>query len=76
MTTSDPNKVLNQIKGKPAKSIKFQKHNLPKKRAHGKALKKCKLCGRNGAHINKYGLDLCRQCFRDGASKLGFKKYN
>ncbi len=27
-------------------------------------------------HVAKYGLNLCRQCFRDIASKIGFKKYD
>ncbi|NQU98360.1 30S ribosomal protein S14 [Candidatus Woesearchaeota archaeon] len=76
MTTSDAKKVLKQIKTKPAKYIKFQKHNLPNKRKFGKATKKCRRCGRTGAHISKYGLVLCRQCFREIALNLGFKKYS
>lgn len=76
MTTSDPRKVLKQIRGKPAKYLKFQKHNLPKKRKSGKNTKKCRRCGRTGAHISKYGLNLCRQCFREAALKLGFKKFS
>lgn len=75
MTASDPKKVLKQIEHK-AKGIKFKKHNLSKERAHGKLTKKCKRCGRTGGHISKYGLKLCRQCFRDIAVHLGFKKYS
>ncbi|MFT4303256.1 MAG: 30S ribosomal protein S14 [Candidatus Woesearchaeota archaeon] len=52
------------------------KHNSPKKRSCGISLKKCKRCGRIRGHISKYGLNLCRQCFRDVATKIGFKKYN
>jgi small subunit ribosomal protein S29e len=37
--------------------------------------KKCKLCGRMQALINKYTLGLCRQCFRAFAREIGFKKY-
>jgi len=76
MTASDPRKVLKQIKEKTAKYQKFQKHNLSKKRKFGMSIKKCKRCGRTGGHISKYGLDLCRQCFRESALKLGFKKYS
>ena len=76
MTASDPKKVLKQIKGKVAKYVKFQKHNLPKKRKYGINTKKCRRCGRSGGHIGKYGLNLCRQCFRETALKLGFKKYS
>jgi len=75
MTTSDHKKVFKQLKAKPTKLKKFLKHNAPKKRSCGKSLKKCRRCGRMGAHIGKYGLDLCRQCFRQIATKIGFKKY-
>ena len=76
MTTSNYKKAFTQLKVKPAKLAKYLKHNKPKKRSCGKALKKCRDCGRNGAHIQKYGLKLCRQCFRDMAKSLGFKKYS
>ena len=76
MTTSDYRKVLKQISKKPGKLAKFQKHNFPKERKCGIARKKCRRCGRNRAHIDKYGLDLCRQCFREIAVSLDFKKYN
>lgn len=75
MTTSDYKKVLKQISRKPAKMKKFQKNNTPKVRSCGKAKKKCRRCGRNGAHIDKYGLDVCRQCFREVGIKIGFKKF-
>jgi len=26
--------------------------------------------------VRRYGLRLCRQCFRDMAPKIGFKKYS
>ncbi|MEM3126909.1 MAG: 30S ribosomal protein S14 [Candidatus Woesearchaeota archaeon] len=51
------------------------KHNAPKKRSCGKAIYKCRRCGRNGAQISKYNINLCRQCFRDIATKIGFKKF-
>ncbi len=75
MTTSDHTKVLQQIKKKPGKYAKYKKHNTPRNRgkAHNKV--KCSICGRSGAHVSKYGMSLCRQCFRDHALKLGFKKY-
>ncbi len=75
MTTSNHKKIMKQLKVKPAKLEKFIKHNEPKKRSCGDNLKKCKLCGRTGAFIQKYDLNICRQCFRDNAKKLGFKKF-
>jgi ribosomal protein S14 len=76
MTTSDHTKVLNQLSVKPGKYQKYLKHNVPKDRAFGESTKKCAICGRTGGHISKYGLNICRQCFRDNALKLGFKKFN
>ena len=76
MATSDHTKVLAQIGGKPGKYKKYLKYNVPRERSFGETTKKCKLCGRTGGHISKYGLHICRQCFRDNALKLKFKKYN
>lgn len=76
MTTSNFRKAYTQLKFKQTKWKKFLKHNAPKKRTTGEALKKCKLCGRTGAHIQKYGIHLCRQCFRENAKKIGFRKYS
>ncbi|MEM4246784.1 MAG: 30S ribosomal protein S14 [Candidatus Woesearchaeota archaeon] len=53
------------------------KHNAPKKRSTGMTVSsRCENCGRFGGHISKYGLSLCRHCFREIAVKLGFKKYS
>jgi len=76
MTASDYRKVFKQLKSKQAKLKKYIKHNAPKKRSCGKNLNKRKRCGRTGGHISKYGLGLCRQCFREIATKIGFKKYS
>lgn len=76
MTTSDYRKAFTQLKKKPVKLEKYLKHNKPKSRSCGEALRQCRRCGRNGAHIQKYGLHLCRQCFREIAQSLGFKKYS
>ena len=45
----------------------------PKK--FGKVSRPCRRCGAYGPIIRRYGLMLCRQCFREVAEKLGFKKY-
>ena len=76
MTYSNHEKVLKQLAVKPAKMKKFIKHNAPKERGMGIASKRCQRCGRIRGHISKYGLDLCRQCFREIATKIGFKKYS
>jgi small subunit ribosomal protein S14 len=76
MTASNYKKVFKQLKAKPIKLKKFVKHNSPKERTCGRNLKLCSRCGRRRGHISKYGLDLCRQCFREIATKIGFKKYS
>lgn len=76
MTASDWRKITKQLKSKPAVLKKFLKHNKPKDRKFGISAKKCERCGRQGAHVGQYGLDLCRQCFREIAVDLGFKKYS
>jgi len=76
MTYSNYTKEFKQLRAKPIKLEKYKKHNSPKKRTCGFSLKRCKRCGRIRGHISKYGLGLCRQCFRENAIDLGFKKYS
>jgi len=75
MTTKDWRKVYKQLKVKPVIAKKYAKHNEPKKRTTGAALLHCTRCGRLRGHISKYGLHICRCCFREVALELGFKKY-
>ncbi|MBI2669183.1 30S ribosomal protein S14 [Candidatus Woesearchaeota archaeon] len=75
MTTSDYRKVFKQLNAKPVKKAKYEKFNSPRKKSCGIALRHCKNCGRLGAHIAKYGLHLCRHCFREMSVGLGFKKF-
>jgi len=77
MTASDWNKIASkQLKNKPAMLKKFLKHCKPKDRKTGIAARKCERCGRFGAHLNQYNLNLCRHCFREIAVEIGFIKYN
>jgi small subunit ribosomal protein S14 len=36
----------------------------------------CERCGQNRSIVRRYGIHLCRQCFREIAPDLGFKKYS
>lgn len=40
----------------------------------GKYMRICKLCGTSRGVIRKYGLYVCRRCFREIGRKIGFKK--
>lgn len=67
--------VLEQIKHKEGDRKAFEKHNTPKDRDYGKSKKQCRRCGRTGRGvISKYGLNYCRQCFREIAEELGFQQ--
>ena len=76
MTASDWRKMLKQYVKKPAVRNKYIKHNKPKERTTGIAKKKCERCGRYGAMINSYNINLCRHCFREIAGELVFKKFS
>ena len=76
MSAKKYSKVFNQLDAKPAKRAKYEKHNAPKERAFGRGVTRCELCGTTRGHIGKYGLSICRRCFRLNATKLGFKKLN
>ncbi|MCD6464609.1 30S ribosomal protein S14 [Candidatus Woesearchaeota archaeon] len=76
MTASHYTKVLKQIGHKKGRLEAWKKHNVPKPRKFGSSTKRCVRCLRYNAHITKYGLHLCRQCFREVALELGFKKYS
>ncbi len=75
MTAKSYKKKIKQLINKRVKLVKYLKHNKPKIRKTGKGKNKCKICGRRGGHISRYGLHICRQCFRDKAKELGFNKY-
>ena len=76
MTASDWNKLLRQLQAKPVIAKRFLKYGKPKERTTGIAKQKCRRCGRFGAHIGQYNIHLCRQCFREIAEEMGFKKYS
>jgi len=40
-----------------------------------KGARACRVCGNGGGLVRKYGLNICRQCFRQYAKDIGFVKY-
>jgi len=52
------------------------KYRRPLVRKYGRGVQVCRRCGSRDAVIQKYGLYLCRQCFREVALQLGFRKYS
>jgi len=50
---------------------------IVKKREHWKGVYGgCRRCGQKRSLVRRYGLRLCRHCFRESARDLGFKKYS
>lgn len=43
-------------------------------RAHSDRRRHSRLCAHQAGLIRKYGLDLCRQCFREKSAAIGFVK--
>jgi ribosomal protein S14 len=44
-------------------------------RKFGSGSRECRICGKHRGLIRKYNLFYCRQCFREVAKDLGFKKF-
>ncbi|RSH83173.1 40S ribosomal protein S29 [Apiotrichum porosum] len=45
-------------------------------RNFGKGSRQCRVCAHQAGLIRKWGLDMCRQCFREKAKAMGFVKNN
>ncbi|PBP27521.1 hypothetical protein BUE80_DR001729 [Diplocarpon rosae] len=43
-------------------------------RTYGKGARACRVCTHKAGLIRKYGLNICRQCFREKAYDIGFVK--
>ncbi|EKD19853.1 40S ribosomal protein S29 [Drepanopeziza brunnea f. sp. 'multigermtubi' MB_m1] len=44
-------------------------------RTYGKGARACRVCTHKAGLIRKYGLNICRQCFREKAHDIGFVKH-
>jgi small subunit ribosomal protein S14 len=40
----------------------------------GRGANECQMCGRKQGLVRRYNIFLCRQCFREWARTIGFKK--
>ncbi|KAI9777833.1 MAG: 40S ribosomal protein S29 [Geoglossum umbratile] len=45
-------------------------------RTYGKGSRQCRVCTHKAGLIRKYGLNICRQCFREKSADIGFVKGN
>ncbi|MGQ4911409.1 MAG: 30S ribosomal protein S14 [Candidatus Thorarchaeota archaeon] len=53
-----------------------KKERIRKRKKMGKGSRTCVRCGTHQAIIRRYGLNMCRRCFRETAKTLGFRKYS
>jgi small subunit ribosomal protein S14 len=67
---------VKQIANKRVKLARYMKFNKKKDRKFGANTAVCRKCGKTSGVTTKYGLYYCRQCFREEAEKLGFRKYS
>ncbi|DAZ93033.1 TPA: hypothetical protein N0F65_012991 [Lagenidium giganteum] len=44
-------------------------------RNYGKDSRHCRVCHTTRGLIRKYSLNMCRRCFRERATQIGFVKY-
>ncbi|KAJ5733867.1 hypothetical protein N7493_002653 [Penicillium malachiteum] len=44
-------------------------------RKYGKGSRECRVCAHRAGLIRKYGMNICRQCFREKSTDIGFNKY-
>ncbi|EAW06900.1 40S ribosomal protein uS14 [Aspergillus clavatus NRRL 1] len=44
-------------------------------RKFGKGSRECRVCAHRAGLIRKYGMNICRQCFREKAQDIGFYKH-
>jgi len=65
METKNYQSAVTPIKKQKVKSEKMKKRNNV-----------CKMCGTRKGFLRKYGLRICRRCFKDNAPRLGFEKYS
>jgi small subunit ribosomal protein S29e len=45
-------------------------------RHFGKDSRACRVCNNTHGLIRKYGLNMCRRCFREKSNMIGFIKYS
>jgi len=55
------------------KNIRPVKYKRPRRKEEGRA---CIICGRPEGLVRKYGINMCRQCFKRKAKDIGFEKYD
>lgn len=46
------------------------------RKAFGKGSRRCRSCFAYNGLIRKYGLNMCRRCFREYAEDIGFEIYD
>ncbi|KAL8327653.1 hypothetical protein RB597_003801 [Gaeumannomyces tritici] len=74
---SPTNITANQTQHSHQKPVKMSHESVwnSRPRSYGKGARACRVCTHRAGLIRKYGLDICRQCFREKAADIGFVKH-
>lgn len=70
-----PPSALANSRSRPPRMQMVQKSWFSHSRNFGKGSRRCRVCNAHQGLIRRYGLIICRRCFRDHADKIGFFKY-
>ncbi|MFX1325474.1 MAG: 30S ribosomal protein S14 [Promethearchaeota archaeon] len=49
--------------------------NIPQGKGYGKGQRECRRCHTHRGVIRRYGLYICRRCFYEIGSQIGFKRF-
>ncbi len=63
------------MSGAKVEVAKKQKSKNDKMKKRSVGVRECKICGTRKGMIRKYGLGICRRCFKERATDLGWEKY-
>ena len=69
----EPVIFMNSIKYRGDSHVELPHKILTHPRHYGKDSRYCRVCRNTHGLIQKYGLNICRRCFRERANLLGFK---
>ncbi|KAI9051466.1 hypothetical protein LZ554_004512 [Drepanopeziza brunnea f. sp. 'monogermtubi'] len=70
--------LANRVISKKKKRLPNMSHESvwnSRPRTYGKGARACRVCTHKAGLIRKYGLNICRQCFREKAYDIGFVKH-
>jgi small subunit ribosomal protein S29e len=72
LTSAKPTGPASQLA--PTTTMSHETVWYSRPRNYGKGARQCRVCTHKAGLIRKYGLNICRQCFREKSQDIGFIK--